>query len=155
MSKKDDEGDALFDDDINGEMAEVKVEPPESPAAVASSSSLSARYVNLEMSPSFSSIAKPSFISTFVCSTFPIISQKARMERNRMKALSLKRARLTARATAEKRPHDAKTADRSVQGCHLVSQTNFHHNCGEFKSITGHIGYCDSSVKPKSVAILQ
>ena len=75
------------------------------------------------------------------------------MERNRMKALSLKRARLTARATAEKRPHDAKTADRSVRGCHLVSQTNG--EFGEFESITGHIGYCDSSVKPKSVAILQ
>ena len=66
-NKKDDEGDALFDDDINGEMAEVKVEPPESPAAVASSSSLTARYVNLEMSPSFSIIAKNVL---FVHSTF-------------------------------------------------------------------------------------
>lgn len=38
MSKKDEE-DALFDDDINEDMAEVKVEPPESQAAAASSSS--------------------------------------------------------------------------------------------------------------------
>ena len=48
MSKKEDEEDVLFDDDINADMAEVKVEPPESPAAAAaaaasSSSSLTAR----------------------------------------------------------------------------------------------------------------
>ena len=37
------------------------------------------------------------------------------MERNRMKALSLKRARLTARATAaSEKPSDAKATERSV-----------------------------------------
>ena len=46
MSKRGGEGeDGLFDDDINGDMAEVKVEPPESPMAAASTSStLTARY---------------------------------------------------------------------------------------------------------------
>ena len=46
------------------------------------------------------------------------------MERNRMKALSLKRARLTARTT-EKPNNDAKAADRSVQSCHSIFQSNF------------------------------
>ena len=49
------------------------------------------------------------------------------MERNRMKALSLKRARLTARATAAKseKPSDAKATERSVSSYimnqHLIS----------------------------------
>ena len=52
------------------------------------------------------------------------------MERNRMKALSLKRARLTARATAAKseKPSDAKATERSVSSYimnqHLISFRN-------------------------------
>ena len=64
----------------------------------------------------FSSIAIKLF-STLI-STLPL-SQRARMERNRMKALTLKKARLTART---EKPYDAKAADRSVQGCQLVSR---------------------------------
>ena len=53
------------------------------------------------------------------------------MERNRMKALSLKRARLTARATAavaSEKPSDAKATERSVSSYimnqHLISFRN-------------------------------